>query len=492
MRVKRSLPCLVSLILIAILFAGSTLAMAQQMAGAAGSPDPSNSSADQIEAIAKQAYVYGFPLVDLYRIEAAFFVFPRSPAFKVSPNKIWNSTNVSTPADTTVQTPNADTPYSLALLDLRAQPYILTLPAIQKDRYYSVQLVDQYTFNFAYLGSRTTGNDGGTFMIAGPSWTGSTPKGVRQVVKADTDFVLAIYRTQLFGPPDIGAVRQIQTGYKVEPLSAFSGQAAPPPAPRVRWILPLSASAPTSSEFNLLTWLKKELMPPERTSPKFFDVLGFVLQFCPTRPSEVELRKSFASIGIVPGKRFRAGRNADRYVAGMKEGQAEIDAARAAAHSANDLFGTPEQMDDRFLNRAAGAQLGILGNSVEEAVYLKYQTDRDGKQAVGTNHYTIHFAKDALPPVNAFWSITMYNLPQQLLVANRLNRYLINSPMLPQLKRDTDGGVTLYLQQESPGNDKESNWLPAPAGPFMAILRLYWPKESVLDGSWKQPPLIEQ
>jgi hypothetical protein len=490
--VKADRTSFISLILVGTVLLGLVSPMAQRAAGAPGSSDPINGSGDQIQAVAKQAYIYGFPIVDLYRIEAAFFLFPRSPAFKAPLNKIYSEANVYTPADTTVQTPNSDTPYSFTLLDLRAEPYVLTLPAIQKDRYYSVQLVDQYTFNFAYLGSRVTGNDGGTFMVAGPEWNGTAPKGVKQVIKADTDFVLALYRTQLFGPSDMEAVRQIQAGYRVQPLSTFSGQSPPPPAPRVRWMLPLSASVPTSSEFNPLTWLKTKLMPPERTSPKFFDVLAFVLRFCPTRPTEVDLRKNFGRIGIVPGKRFSPGANADRYVAGMKDGQADIDAARAATQSANDLFGTPEQMDDNFMNRAVGAQLGILGNSAAEAVYLKYQTDSRGKQPVGSNHYTIHFAKDALPPVNAFWSITMYDLPKQLLVANPFDRYLINSPMLPQLKLDTDGGLTLYVQHDSPEKDKESNWLPAPSGPFMAIMRLYWPKEAILNGSWQQPPLIEQ
>jgi hypothetical protein len=439
---------------------------------------------------AAQAYIYGFPMVDLYRIEAAYFFFPRSPAFKAPVNTLYNTPNVYTPADTTVQTPNTDTPYSFAMLDLRTQPYVLTLPKIEKNRYYSVQLVDQYTFNFAYLGTRATGNGGGHFLIAGPGWKGATPPGITKVVRAQTDFVLAILRTQLFNVKDLDNVHRVQAGYKLAALSTFAKTPAPPEAPKVRWTLPLSADAPASDGFNPKAWLESVLMPPERTSPKFFDVLSFVLQFCPTDPSEVALRKHFATIGIEPG-RFQApaGVTNDDLVAGMAAGQKQIDTARAAAKSANDLFGTRASMKNNYLDRAAGAQLGILGNTSSEAVYLNLDRDDKNQVLTGEKKYTIHFAKDGLPPVNAFWSITMYDLPKQLLVANPIDRYLINSPMLPSLKRDADGGLTIYLQHESPGAALESNWLPAPAGPFMAVLRAYYPQQAVIDGSWKLPPV---
>jgi hypothetical protein len=138
----------------------------------------------------------------------------------------------------------------------------------------------------------------------------------------------------------------------------------------------------------------------------------------------------------------------------------------------------------------AAAVLGIYGNSKEEAMYPVYFVDSSGQPPDGAHRYTIRFAKDQLPPVHAFWSLTLYELPSSLLSANALNRYLINSPMLPNLKRDSDGGLKLYIQHESPGKSKEANWLPAPAsGPFFTVLRLYWPEEPALDGRWKAPPL---
>jgi hypothetical protein len=467
-----------------LLWSCSTQKAAQPTAAA-------SATASQTVNIAADAYVYGFPMVDLYRIEAAYFFFPRSPAFKTPVNTLYNTPNVYTPADTTVQTPNSDTPYSFVLFDLRAQPYVLTLPPIEKNRYYSVQLVDQYTFNFAYLGTRTTGNGGGNFLIAGPNWKGATPRGIDKVVRAQTDFVLGLIRTQLLSASDLAKVHRIQAGYKVTPLSTFAGSPVPPSAPTVHWMLPLSAAAVPSAEFNIKAWLESKLMPPERTSPKFFNVLSFVLQFCPVDPSEAALRQQFQAIGIRSGS-FDApsGVTQQDLVAGMAAGQQQIDGAKATVKNANELFGTREAMKNNYLNRAVGAQVGILGNSVQEAVYLNYTHDADGHPLSGVHKYTIHFAAGTLPPVNAFWSITMYDLPQQLLVANPINRYLINSPMLPQLKRDADGGVTIYVQHTTPGGSLESNWLPAPSGGFMAVLRAYWPQEAILSGSWKQPPMM--
>ena len=164
----------------------------------------------------------------------------------------------------------------------------------------------------------------------------------------------------------------------------------------------------------------------------------------------------------------------------------EIDTGNLTA---GDFFGTREYLNGNYLYRMAGAVLGIYGNSKEEALYPLYSVDSEGQALTGVNNYTLRFAPGQLPPANAFWSLTMYELPQSLLVANPINRYLINSPMLPQLKTDADGGITLYIQHESPGADLESNWLPAPNGPFVMSMRLYWPKQEALNGTWKQPPL---
>jgi hypothetical protein len=169
--------------------------------------------------------------------------------------------------------------------------------------------------------------------------------------------------------------------------------------------------------------------------------------------------------------------------------ETQVDTGKATSA---DAFGTRAFLKGRYLDRMSGAVLGIYGNSKDEAIYPAYFVDDQGQPLDGTNRYTLRFAPNGLPPVNAFWSLTLYELPSSLLSANPLNRYLINSTMLPNLARDTDGGITLYVGHESPGKDKESNWLPAPAGPFFSVLRLYWPKPEALDQTWTAPPLRRQ
>ncbi|HVN36721.1 MAG TPA: DUF1254 domain-containing protein [Myxococcota bacterium] len=428
---------------------------------------------DAAHSIAKEAYVYGYPLIDEYRMLYAYAVDTKSPAYKAPFNTIKSEARVFTPEDKAVSAPNSDTAYSYAVLDLRAEPLVFTLPPIEKDRYYSVQLVDLYSYNFGYLGTRATGNSGGSFLVAGPGWKGETPKGVVQVIRADTELGLAIYRTQLKGPADLDTVKKIQSGYKLQTLSAFLGKPAPPAAPKIDFVPPLSE--------------KKQ-----RMSPRFFSILAFVLRFCPTLPDETALRERFAKIGVVPGKPFvMTGLSREvrlAFVSGIKEGQQEIDALRAKTKTSSGLFGSRTELGTNYVKRALAAQMGNFGNSKDEAFNLVYGSDGAGQPLdASKQRYVLHFAKGALPPAKAFWSLTMYRLPQQLLVANPLNRYLINSTMLSGLKRDPDGGLTLYVQSDSPGKDHESNWLPAPKGPFAAALRLYLPEAPVLDGSWKAP-----
>lgn len=432
----------------------------------------------EARAIAREAYIYGYPMVDSYRIQHAYFVDTQNPEYKAPWNQLRNFSRVFTPEDKAVQTPNSDTPYSFLGMDLRAEPIVLTVPAIEKERYFSIQLIDAYTFNFDYIGSRATGNGGGSYLIAGPGWNGETPTGVKKVIRAETELVLAPYRTQLFNPADIENVKKVQAGYKVQTLSAFLGQPAPKVAPTIDFIKPLTPEA-------------------QRTSLQFFDILNFVLQFCPTHPSERELMARFAKIGVGAGKTFDAAKLSPELNTAIDQGMVDAWADHAALQkqidakevTSGDTFGTREYLKNNYLYRMAAAVLGIYGNSKQEAMYPIYSVDADGKKLDGANRYSVRFAPGQLPPVNAFWSLTMYELPSSLLSANPINRYLLNSPMLPQFKRDADGGITLYIQHDSPGADKEANWLPAPNGPFFAVMRLYWPKPEALEGRWKQPPM---
>jgi hypothetical protein len=431
----------------------------------------------EARAIAKEAYIYGYPMVDSYRVQYEYFVDTSSPQYKAPWNHLVNTPRVYTPADTAIQTPNSDTPYSWLGLDLRAEPIVITMPAIEKNRYYSLQLIDAYTFNFDYAGSRTTGNDGGKFVVAGPGWKGETPKGIKKVFRCETEFAFAVFRTQLFNPADLDNVKKVQAGYKAETLSAFLGQPAPAAAPAIDFIKPI-----THEE--------------EKTSLQVFNILNFVLQFCPTVPSEKALMAGFAKIGIGAGKTFDPSTLSPETKTAIQQGMADAWAAfdggvkliDEGKVTSGDLFGTRESLKNNYLYRML-ATIGIYGNTKQEAMYPAYQVDSTGQKLNGANRYTLRFAPGQLPPVNAFWSLTMYELPASLLVANPINRYLINSPMLPQLKRDADGGLTLIIQNESPGKEMEANWLPAPKGPFSMYLRLYWPKEAAVDGKWKAPPL---
>lgn len=205
----------------------------------------------------------------------------------------------------------------------------------------------------------------------------------------------------------------------------------------------------------------------------------------------------FAKIGIGAGQTFDPSKLSPETKKAIEEGMADawaefqglVGRVNKGEVSSGDVFGTREFLKNNYLNRMGAAVLGIYGNTKEEAIYPAYYVDGDKQKLDGSHRYTLRFAKGQLPPVNSFWSLTMYDQPASLLVHNPINRYLLNSTMLSEFQMDDDGGLTLYIQNESPGKDREANWLPAPKGPFSVIMRLYWPKAEAVEGQWKQPPL---
>jgi hypothetical protein len=436
----------------------------------------------EMAAIAEEAFIYGFPMVMSYGVSYEYFIDRASPQYKAPFNQIYNTARVYTPQDTTVVTPNSDTPYSFVAMDLRAEPFVVCNPEIEKGRYFSFQFVDWYTANFAYAGTRTTGNGPGCFMVVGPGWKGEKPPGISRLFRCETDFAVAIIRTQLFNPADIENVKKIQGGYRAEPLSKFLNQPPPPPAPEISW----------------------PKIDKESAQKDPFGYLNFLLQLCPptgTAAVEIPLRARFATIGIEAGKPFPIEKLTPEQKAslgtGVRNGLAKIShEVETFGRNENGWrvgtsgFGDRRMLAGNWTARAAAAMAGIYGNDAEEALYPLLATASDGKKPDGSKgRYTLTFAPDKLPPANSFWSVTMYDGKTQLLVANPLNRYLINSPMLPELKKNPDGSITLYIQNVSPGAEKEPNWLPAPAGPIYMVMRLYWPKEAALSGSWKPPPV---
>jgi hypothetical protein len=448
-------------------------------AGCGGPPAAANARSEgvtpeQARAIAKEAYIWGYALVDDHRIQYAYFIDRTNPEFKAPWNQIAHNTRLYTPADTTIQTINSDTLYSFIGVDVRDEPIVITVPQVEEERYYGISIFDLWG-HCHMLGTRTTGNDAASFMVAGPGWKGETPPGIKQVVHMETTLGSAAFRTQLFNPGDIDNVKKVQAGYKVRTLSAFLGQPAPKATP-VNFITPLA-------------------VPQQKTSVEFFGVLNNLLQFAPTHPSETELTARVAKIGIGAGKPFDASTLSPEMKTAIEQGMADawldINATSkkldAGEITPADCYGTREYLKNNYLYRTTCIFLAGNAQPKEEVLYPFIAVDADGKPFDGAHQYTIHFAPDNMPPAKQFWSITMYSLPQRLLVANPINRYLLNTPMQSQWVKDADGGLTFYIQHESPGKARQPNWLPAPSGAFYMVMRLYLPSAEAQNGTWKAP-----
>src|SRR5258705_817748 len=312
------------------------------------------------------------------------------------------------------------------------------------------------------------------------------PAGIKKkMFRSTTQFSIAGFRTQLFNAADMPNVVKIQASYKVQPLSQYLKQPAPPAAPAVNF----------------------PKINAEMVKSGFFDYLDFALQFAPAGPEEKEIRAKLARIGVGPGKTFDfkvlSAEHKAEVGLGMKDGEAKIEKYLESGQKTingwrvSSLFGDAAFYKGDWLKRAAAAKAGIYGNDAAQAMYPMTKTLANGETLDASKHnYTLTFAAGQFPPVNAFWSVTMYDGKSQLLIKNPIDRYLINSPMLPNMKKNADGSLTLYIQKDSPGADKESNWLPAPNDLIYLVMRLYWPKTeapSILppgDGAWKPPGIV--
>jgi hypothetical protein len=452
----------------------------------AGKTEANSPGISEIKAIAEEGFIYGLPIVMNYAVMNEFSVDKNSGQYKAPFNSIYDDASVFTYKDTAVVTPNSDTPYSMLWMDLRAEPMVISVPAVAKERYYSVQLVDGNAYNYGYIGSRATGVDPGDYLVAGPDWKGEAPAGIRKAFKSTTPFALTIFRTQLFNAKDIPNVVKVQTGYKAQPLSDFLKQPAPPAAPKIDFV-------PATTK---------------GIKENFYAYLDAALEFVPVTSRNKEIRARLASIGIGPGKTFEfkdlSLEHKAAVLLAMKEGNDKVSnylntgMKNINGWKVGSLFGDSAFYQGDWLKRAAAAKGGIYGNDGIEAMYPMTRDDGAGEALNGSKHnYTLTFPAGQLPPVNAFWSVTMYNGKTQLLIKNPINRYLVNSPMLPGMKKNADGSLTLYIQKDSPGKDKESNWLPAPNDLIYLVMRLYWPRTeapSILpagEGSWSPPGIVQ-
>jgi hypothetical protein len=428
-------------------------------------------TAKEAREIAKEAYIFNYPLVMYYRTMYLQAIDAKSRSYSGGFGK-WLHLGMSSPKDTDIVTPNNDTPYSYAWVDLRAEPWVLTLPKVEKNRFYTSQWDDLWGFVLDNPGSVEDGNDGVSVLLASPSWKGALPKGVKRVIQGDSDFLGTLTRTQVFGDKDFPKAQKIQRAYQLQPLSAYLGKPAPKPAPVIQW-KPWKEGAETTEEF----WA----------------YVNFLLPFTTPNLQDKQVQQRMAKIGLGAGKTWSSS-SLDKEVraeiaAGMRDAQAELKDAATKITDPGLYFRSRKDLNKDYFSRALGVLVGIFGNVSKISVYTAPSKDDHGELFDGSKHdYTMTFSADEIPPVQYFWSQTMYKLPQRWLVDNPIDRYSIGSAT-PGLEKATDGSITLYIQQKSPGRDKESNWLPAPDGPFWMVFRTYGPGKSIVDHTWKLPPV---
>lgn len=411
---------------------------------------------------ARAAVPFGLATVDLHRILVRFALDSTSPEYKAPLNDVSHAHALADPGDRTVVNLNVDTPYSYAWLDLRTGPVLLTMPPHEHERYMSAQVVDLYTYIVGYVSPRTVGEGGGTFLVRGPS-TPVTDLDVDGVLECPTDLALVLVRTQLFDDADLLAVTRLQDAVRVEPIG--------PPGPDLRPPAPVDVRRPLTEGFLV--------------------VLDWMLRLMPCLPEHAGVRDELLAIGCGTGAVTTlladpAARAEARE--GLALGMDDVRARCATVRSSAEIFGSRELLADDSLSRAAGAVLGILGNAAEEYLGVGYRADSQGRPFDGHHDYRIRLEAGALPPVDAFWSITLYDAEQHL-YANELDRYVLGSRQLPTLLRDADGSVTVHVRHERPASGLVPNWLPAPAAPFGLAFRTYLPRAAIRTGAWTAPPV---
>jgi hypothetical protein len=425
-------------------------------------------TAAELRAIARDAYIFGYAMVENYRTLYEQAVDAEDPRFTGGFGHYRHYSEPFTPANTDIVTPNNDTPYSWGWFDLRAEPWVITVPAI--DRFYILPFHDLYTVYAGYVSAATTGTVAGRYLLAGPSWTGGTPDGFDGVITASTDFVGCLGRTA-FVDGDRDELRRIQQSYEAVPLHEHLGT-APPVIDPVSWPV----------------WEEQAAI-----DIRFFDFLDHLLQFAPVLPEDREVRDRLSSVGLDGSRAFRtADLSSDERTAfeqGLADGMAHLDDVASRTASSTGLFGTRDQMAGRYDNRNVGAKKGLYGLPPAIAWYGGWLVDSRGDHITGAKDYTITFAADELPRARFFWSATLYTLPERLLSANPIDRYSIGD-RTPGIRFGDDGSLTLYVQHDRPSDPLEAaNWLPAPEGPFTVIIRAYGGDTAIAEGTYRLPPI---
>ncbi len=430
-------------------------------------------TADEARALAEDAYTYGFAIVENYKAIFGMCVFKDSPQFSGFNNYL-HGRQLFDPDYDVVVTPNNDTLYSTTFADLRTEPMVVSVPETGV-RYQVIQLVDMGTDNFAYIGTRATGPKGGDFLLAGPTFKGAIPSDkFTSIIACPSQFIALATRTAINGPDDLDDVIKIQDAMSITPMSTFLGVSAPDPAPEINF---------------------PPYTPDLHGSAKLLEYLGFFLRWHTPPLFEHALLKRLARINIGPNLDF----DLEAFPLDVQQAIAEgVTAAHQKIEERGNNLGkvvdgweyTPPMGNygDDYLFRSAVAWKFMYTNSPEEALYPIANTDRDGNQLTGKKDYVLHFPAGQLPPVNAFWSITMYYADTRLMVHNEIARYSIGD-RTEGLQYGDDGSLTLFIQHESPEAAKATNWLPAPDREFYLVARAYMPKPPLLDGTYRLPPV---
>ncbi len=437
-----------------------------------------NLTEDQARMIAVDAYVYFYPLITMDVTRKQSTNIEPGKEFGKGPMNTFVNVPAYPPADLKVVVRvNFDTLYSIAWLDLTQEPLIVSVPDTA-GRYYLLPMLDMWSDVFASPGSRTTGTQAANFFVTPPAWSGIVPEGFT-LIAAPTPYVWIIGRTRTDGPADYDAVHKIQAGYKVTPLSLWGKLSKPV---QVKVDPTVDMKTPPKTQVDTMA------------AGMYFAYAAELLKLHPAHITDQPILAQMQRIGIEPGSSFDISKLDAAVQKGLQAAPAEAQQLMkwkvpTIARIANYWSMNTDTMGvygNYYLKRAIVAQLGLGANLPEDAIYPLNLADESGKPLNGANRYTIHFDKGATPPVDAFWSITLYDA-DGFQVANALNRFAVSSWM--PFQSNPDGSLDLYFQSDSPGKDKENNWLPAPKAPFNLTMRLYSPRPNALTGKWNPPPV---
>ncbi len=427
--------------------------------------------------LATDAYIFGYPLVTMEMTRRIMTNVAEPVGTRAPMGHIIKLRNYPDASFKDVTAPNADTLYTTAFFDVGKEPWVLSVPDM-KDRYFLLPMLDGWTTVFQVPGKRTTGTGAQTYAITGPGWKGTLPEGVKEY-KSSTNIVWLLGRIYCTGTPeDYAAVHKLQDEFKLVPLSAYGKPYAPP-------------AGKADPAIDMKTAVRDQVNRMDAVS--YFTLLCELMKTNPPSEADAAQLARFASVGIVPGQSFDASKLKADFAKRIPEIafdriMLQFKINKAITHQNGWAFTTKTGIYGAdYLMRALITAIGLGANRPQDAVYPTSKADAEGHKYNGANKYVMRFPKGHLPPAEGFWSLTMYD-DKYFFVNNPLNRYSISARQ--NLQTNPDGSTDLYIQTDSPGKDKESNWLPAPAGDFILMLRMYWPSEtdpSIINGSWAIP-----